>query len=217
VALQLPLVTVGVTPISAPRGSTALAGRVEVDPSAAARAAAMAAAGGGRGRGAAAALARAAAAAGRGRGGPRRGAPAEDVRLCHTLRAFRTSRMLTWQLRRTRWTRWTLRRTPTRRAAAGAPASRSPQTAPRRRARRVCIALLACAATPVLARWLTHYCFVNAAQGRPLPSPGDVLRAAGAPGAPVTAGATTALGGRAIGVAAPPRVHDGKDGLGEAD
>ena len=51
-------------------------------------------------------------------------------------------------------------------------------------------------------------------QGKPLPSPGDVLRAAGAP---VTAGAPTALGGRAIGVAAPPRVHDGKDGLGEAD
>ena len=51
-------------------------------------------------------------------------------------------------------------------------------------------------------------------QGRPLPSPGDVLRKAGAP---VTAGAPTALGGRAIGVAAPPRVHDGKDGLGEAD
>ena len=51
-------------------------------------------------------------------------------------------------------------------------------------------------------------------QGRPLPSPGDVLRAAGAP---VTAGATTALGGRAIGVAAPPRARDGKDGLGEAD
>ena len=64
--------------------------------------------------------------------------------------------------------------------------------------------------------WLTRFMRASCApqQGRPLPSPGDVLRKAGAP---VTAGAPTALGGRAIGVAAPPRVHDGKDGLGEAD